>query len=134
MKKLIIVVSHGRFAQEIVKSAEMIIGTIHDCHAFSLTPDMGIEQLVEKIENCLKENEDKEVICLIDLFGGTPCFSAMSLLDRYDFKAVTGLNLAMLIEVVSQRSALDLDSLANRAIEVLQNSGTYLNEYIRGGR
>ena len=121
MKKLIIC-THGLFGEEIVKSAEMIIGPIKNVTVFSLKPGINPFEYRDEIEKYLNENKDYEYLCFVDLFGGTPSNMLASLCNRPNFEVVSGLNLAMLIEVYSQFEFRSLDELKQLAFETLKNS------------
>lgn len=98
----ILVMNHGRFGEELIASAEMIIGKIEDIHAVSLMPGMSIEEFYEKAEAAVSRNGENTLI-LTDLFGGTPCNVAMMLRQKYHVKILCGMNLPMLIELVSSK-------------------------------
>lgn len=103
MKDLnIIVITHGHFGEEIIKSAEMIVGEIDNIKALSLTPDLSLEDLANKTKNEISGIED-DVILLTDLFGGTPNNVASYFKQTMNIPVITGLNLAMLISVTINR-------------------------------
>jgi mannose/fructose/sorbose-specific phosphotransferase system IIA component len=102
----LLVVTHGSFGEEIIKSAEMIIGKQKNIKAVSLFPGVDLGEFLVQIKNEINEASD-EVLILCDLFGGTPSNVSASLLSEYNAYAVTGLNLAMLIEACTMRETLN---------------------------
>lgn len=126
MKKKIILCTHGRFGEEILESAKMIVGELNDVLTFSLLPGMSPETLMEQVESITKQEE--EYICLVDLFGGTPCVTLSSMTRKYKIVVITGLNLAMLLEVYMALETSSLSELSNLAIKTLVNSGRVIPE------
>ena len=68
----VFVCTHGRFGEELMKSAEMIAGEAENVFAFSLMPGMQPEDYRAMLEKQLEKLGDGKVLCLVDLFGGTP--------------------------------------------------------------
>ena len=117
------VCTHGRFGEELLKSAAMIIGEVKDVKAFSLLPGMDPFEYRSMLEEELENHDEENVLCMVDLFGGTPCNMAASLLKRNNLEVVSGLNLAMLIEVATQRETQTLEELTKTALNTLGSSG-----------
>jgi len=117
----VLVLTHGKFGEELVNSAEMIGGKLPNVNAFSLMPNMSVEEYAASIENELKDK--KKYLCLVDLFGGTPFNTAAILRKKYDITIVTGINLNMLLEVCINLDSMDVAELANLACNVLKESG-----------
>jgi len=113
----IIILSHGEFGFQMYKSAELIIGKIEDIHAFSLTKEMSLGDLITVIDLHIQKLEGKVVI-LTDLFGGTPNNAAMYLQQKYQCEVVSGMNLPLLLDLVISRDNSDktLDELLNDCI------------------
>ena len=72
----IIVGTHGRFAEELVKSCEMICGEQKNVRAVTLVPGEGPDDVVAKYEAAIGELDcGGGVLFLNDLFGGSPYLS-----------------------------------------------------------
>ena len=127
--KNILVLTHGKFGEELIKSAEMIVGTLENVSALSLTPDMSAEEFRTKTESYLEEI-DNEVICLVDLFGGTPSNTIMYLSQKYDMTIVTGINLPMLLEVYMNLDMNTSEELAEIALETVIESGKNVSKLL----
>lgn len=109
----IILASHGGFADGIAQSAQMIFGKQDNFAHVILKPDEGPDDIRAKMEDAIAsfDNQD-EVLFLIDLWGGTPFNQANNLIkDKADKAAkwaiVTGMNLPMVIESLSQRFSVN---------------------------
>lgn len=103
-KPWIIILTHGDAGKELVKSAEMILGKLKDVYAFSLLPNMSLNDFTNDVRIVLEE-APKGTLIFVDLFGGTPSNVAVALSKDYDVFIVSGLNIAMLIEADSLRES-----------------------------
>lgn len=127
--KNILVLTHGKFGEELIKSAEMIAGTLENVSALSLMPDMSAEEFRTKTESYLEEI-DNEIICLVDLFGGTPSNTIMYLSQKYDITIVSGVNLPMLLEVYMNLDMNTSEELAELALETVIESGKNISKLL----
>lgn len=124
MERKIIVASHGRFASGIIDSLELICGKNKkveplDCYK---TEDFDLQQEVKQI---ILNNQVNELIVITDLFGGSVNNEFMQYLGQPNFYLVAGLNLAFLIELVTQLDFIEsltsgLPSLLSHSKEMIQ--------------
>lgn len=98
MELKILVLSHGRFCEEIIKSAEMIVGENKNLYAIPLLIEDDQESFMMKIKKIITSFCDAPYLIIVDVMGGTPFNCAMKLLQDHSFSLVTGLCLAMLLE------------------------------------
>ena len=123
----IIVGTHGRFAEELVKSCEMICGEQKNVRAVTLVPGEGPDDVVKKYEAAIAElNCEGGVLFLNDLFGGSPYNAACRLvMANEDYGIVTGVNLPMLIEMCSAQmmdeGTASIQDLMEKAVEAGKN-------------
>ncbi|MGX8832937.1 PTS sugar transporter subunit IIA [Amedibacillus sp. YH-ame6] len=98
----LLVITHGKFGIEIVKSAEMIMGPQDDVHALALRPGDSVDDLRAQAFQVIEDNAQKglETIVLCDLLGGSPSNVALSCMSKGDIRIFTGVNLPMLIEML----------------------------------
>lgn len=101
MEKHILILTHGEFGKYLLQSAQMIIGETPQATAVSLCHDDSPEDFLEKVETALA-NISGEIICLVDLFGGSPCNTALRLSKNRKLQIISGLNLPMLIELYNR--------------------------------
>lgn len=103
----IVLASHGKFAEGIQDSGGMIFGPQEGVVAVTLTPNMGPDDLHQKLLDAIATLEDQEhVLFLVDLWGGTPFNQVSRILEeqnKEDWVAVTGLNLPMLVAAYGSR-------------------------------
>ncbi len=109
-----LVVSHGHLAQELVASAEMIVGEISHIQAVSIGWHDDVNDARREIEKRLAEvDTGMGVLLLTDMFGGTPSNIAYAFHDPGKVDVVTGANLPMIIRIAGQKEGEKLDSLAH---------------------
>jgi len=118
--KALLVITHGNFGIELVKSVEMIIGEQEDVNALGLNPGDSVEDLRESADRIVEANKEagKETIILVDILGGSPSNVALYLMKKHGIKLVTGVNMYMLIEMFSQKDSVEsADELCDIMIE-----------------
>ncbi|HOW56263.1 MAG TPA: PTS sugar transporter subunit IIA [Syntrophorhabdaceae bacterium] len=110
----LVVVAHFNLAREMVAATELIVGKQEQFVAVDIVPDEPVEKIKEKIVLSLKEcNSGDGVIILTDMFGGTPSNISLSFLEDGNVEVVAGVNLPMLIKLVTYREGKPLDELAS---------------------
>lgn len=117
----LIVSTHGKFSDELVKSSEMIFGSQTNVRAVTFKPGEGTDDLLDKYNTLINELDCTDgVLFLVDLFGGSP-FNAASMLalKNNNMEVVAGVNLPMLLEVFGSRDFSSISELA----EIAQNAG-----------
>ena len=121
----LVLVTHGRLAEEFVAAMEHVVGPQERVEAICIGPDDDMEQRRADILAAVdRVNDGRGVILLTDMFGGTPSNLAISIMDKAKVEVVAGLNLPMLIKLASVRGGEDLDEAAAAA----QDAGaTYIN-------
>ncbi|ACD22400.1 MULTISPECIES: PTS sugar transporter subunit IIA [Clostridium] len=118
----ILLVTHGKFSEEIVKSAELIVGKQEKILTLGLQHGDSVEMLGDKVKESVKSLEDGDgVLVLVDLMGGSPynvvALNSSKLLD-INFRCITGVNLPMLLEAITMREIYNLDDLTDHCIEI----------------
>ncbi|WP_315080252.1 PTS sugar transporter subunit IIA [uncultured Clostridium sp.] len=117
----ILLVTHGKFSEEILKSAELIVGKQEKILTLGLQHGDSVEMLGDKVKESIKSLEDGDgVLVLVDLMGGSP-YNVVALnsskLSDINFRCITGVNLPMLLEAITMREIYNLDDLTNYCIE-----------------
>ncbi|MBC1248855.1 PTS sugar transporter subunit IIA [Listeria welshimeri] len=91
-----IIAAHGRYAQEVKNSCQMITGQTTNIAAVTFTEDMGVTDVLESY-NAVYSPENETVI-IVDIVGGTPCNAAQMFRAKYpEIKIVSGLSLGLII-------------------------------------
>ena len=121
----LVLVTHGKLAQEFVAAMEHVIGPQEQVEAVCIGPDDDMEQRRSDIMSSVGRVDSGEgVVLLTDMFGGTPSNLAISIMDKAKVEVIAGLNLPMLIKLASVRNTEPLDA----AVAAAQEAGAkYIN-------
>lgn len=114
----IILASHGRFAEGIKESAQMIFGEQEKFESVCLLASMGPDGFRQKLKDAIKAVDSEEILFLVDLWGGTPFNQSSNLFEGNEEKwaIVAGMNLPMVIEALSERFTADKSHDVAKAI------------------
>lgn len=119
----ILIITHGRFGKEIIKSMEMIMGKQDNIYFLGLYPEDDPMVFSVKVkEKIIELSQNGEVLVMVDVFGGTPSNASASNMRELKFECVTGVSLPMLIEVVLNKTKSTLGELIKIAIMAGTNS------------
>jgi mannose PTS system EIIA component len=98
----LVIITHGRLGEAFVDTLTQITGKSHAIKCISLSPeDDSQHKLLEIQQAIIAVKKDSGVIILTDLFGGTPSNLALSSLKANHVEVIAGVNLPMLIQLVS---------------------------------
>jgi PTS system mannose-specific IIA component len=112
----LVIVTHGRLAEEFIQAVEHIVGKQDNLLAVCIGPDDKMEARRADIETAINAaNSGTGVIVLTDMFGGTPSNLAISLLEEDRVEVVAGLNLPMLVKLCRIRKECPLQKAAAAA-------------------
>jgi mannose PTS system EIIA component len=112
----LVIVTHGRLAEEFVAAMEHVVGPQTAVRAISIGPEDDMEQRRADIVDAAKAVDSGEgVILLTDMFGGTPSNLAISAMDEARAEVIAGLNLPMLIKLASVRGREPLQACVAHA-------------------
>lgn len=115
---VIVLVSHGRFAEALLNTARLIAGeNISNVIALCLEEGDNPIDFRQKLNSILNEEVESSKFVMVDLYGGTPCNSAVLAIGEVNqnFEIVSGLNLPMLLEVLSMRDTSNINELVSIA-------------------
>jgi PTS system mannose-specific IIA component len=111
----LLVVTHGRLADELEKAARRIVGDLPTLTSISLDWDDDVVDARRRIEEGIaRVAVDGRVLILTDMFGGTPSNVALSLLEPGRVDVVTGVNLPMLIKFANLHALDGFDETVRR--------------------
>lgn len=118
----IIVMGHGHFASGITSSLELIMGSQPDYEALDFPAESDKEDLKKRLNTVLERLErNDQIIILADLFSGTPFNVAMEIVtEKPNLRLYYGLNLGMLMELISRRMFQGDAELSEGLIEIGQ--------------
>lgn len=116
----IIIGTHGTAAEQLLKTAEMLLGEQDNVAYIDFVPGENAETLIEKYNGKISELDTSGgVLFLVDTWGGSP-FNAASRIavDKDHYEVVTGVNIPMLVETfMSRDDNPSFDELVALALE-----------------
>lgn len=108
-----VIVSHGRLAEEFVKVTADIVGQTRGMVPVCIERDYAVEDARKDIERAIKDvDEGDGVIIFTDMFGGTPSNLGLSFLEEGKTEVIGGVNLPMIIKASMSREEKSLKDLA----------------------
>jgi PTS system mannose-specific IIA component len=112
----LVIVTHGRLADEFVSAMEHVVGRQRAVEAVCIGPEDDMERRRHDIlEAVARVNDGSGVIVLTDMFGGTPSNLAISVMEQTRAEVIAGLNLPMLIKLASVRTRENLEACVAHA-------------------
>ena len=108
----VVIASHCNLAQEMLRTAELIVGSLQACKTLSMDPQQPVEDMVRHLKEAIKAvDQGQGVLILTDLFGGTPANVSLSFMGPR-VEVVCGMNLPMLIKLAGCRENRSLAETA----------------------
>ncbi len=111
-----VLVTHGRLAQEFIDALEHIVGVQKDLVAVCIGPEDDMrkrrQEIIDGVAAC---DQGNGVVILTDMFGGTPSNLAISVIEPGRVEVISGLNLPMLIKLASLRDDVELAAAVSQA-------------------
>ncbi|WP_394516123.1 PTS mannose transporter subunit IIAB [Pantoea sp. SGAir0430] len=116
----LVIGTHGWAAEQLLKTAEMLLGEQENVGWIDFVPGENAETLIEKYQAQLARlDTSKGVLFLVDTWGGSP-FNAASriVVDKPDYDVIAGVNIPMLVETLMGRDDdPSLEELIHIAVE-----------------
>ncbi len=114
----IVLVTHGRLADELVSALEHIVGPQEGIATVCIQPDDDMEQRRRDILEAIEKTRMQDgAILLTDMFGGTPSNLAISVMSETGVEVIAGVNLPMMIHLARVRKSHDLAAAVAEAQE-----------------
>ena len=126
----ILLIAHAQLAQAFVESAKMIMGEeIPNYKALPLSLGEDLDEYRDRFLDAAHSlDEGDGVLVLADLFAGTPANVALQNLQAERYGLLTGANLAMAIEALSNRDGASLTEVKENALQAARVSLVDINE------
>ncbi len=116
----IVIGTHGWAAEQLLKTAEMLLGEQENVGWIDFVPGENAETLIDKYTAQLSRLDTSSgVLFLVDTWGGSP-FNAASriVVDKDQYEVVAGVNIPMLVETLMARDDNpSFDELVALAVE-----------------
>lgn len=123
-----IIATHGLFAEGIKNSIEIILGKFENLNTLSCYTDSNFN-LKKEIDEILKKYNNKEVIVITDIFGGSVNNLFMEEIPlNKNIHLITGLNLPLVLNLLGeQENYLIPEELIQNSIEISSDAVKYCN-------
>jgi PTS system mannose-specific IIA component len=97
----IVVSTHGKLAQELVNSAEVVAGKQSNLYVVKKSDNDSLAQMQNKINNLLKSiNDEDGTLILTDMIGGSPCNASTPTCRSLNTEILSGVNLPMVLSAI----------------------------------
>ncbi len=117
----VVLIAHGKLAQEMKNSAEMIFGNLDHFHALEFLIGEGLETVVQKIDSIVSELNTDSILMITDIFSGTPynasCSFALSHPNQ-KIQILSGMSLPIVLEVASMIGSNNVEDIVKHILEV----------------
>ena len=115
----LVVITHGNLAFALKETSEMLLGEQEHIAVFGLQLGESIEELRDQAAEAIgRACEAGEVLEITDMISGSPFNIACSLLERYSFEHLTGINFPLFLEILSNRDELSARGLVEMSLNV----------------
>lgn len=120
----LIVATHSQLAEELLLTAESIIGNLPNARALCVCREDSMDLIQASLREAIDvvDQDGDGVIVMTDMFGGTPANVALALYEECNIEILTGVNLPMVIKCCSAPEG-----------ETLVKVAEFLREYGRRG-
>ena len=120
--KGIVLTSHGPMAQGILETSKLFFGEQSQIKACCLSAEDNPDEFVDVLKEAIKEVDSGDgVIVFCDMLFGSPCNCMARIaaedMENEKLQVITGVNLAMILQILAVREAGDVD------VEELLKSG-----------
>lgn len=126
-----ILVTHGKLAEEFVHAMEHVVGKQDAVATVCIGPNDDMEKRRLEIASAIEEvDQGQGVVILTDLFGGTPSNLAISLLEAGRVEVIAGINLPMLIRLSGTRKTCPIKEAVTAARDAGRTYITVASEFL----
>lgn len=125
----ILLVTHGDYGKELLKSSEIIIGKIEDAESISFQLGESFEILSKKVEETVERmTKDNELIVFTDMYGGSPFNAVSKAMKNGAFYHITGINFPLFIDIAVNRNSYSMEEISEKIIKNGKRSIVFVNE------
>lgn len=111
-----IIVTHGRLAEELLRTAELIIGTVENCYAISGS-DLCDDELIQRIRRIIIDSKYRHAVIFVDYFGGSCCINSARAIDGISgVKLVSGVNLPLLLDFLTKQGKMGFEEMVRHLV------------------
>jgi PTS system mannose-specific IIA component len=109
----IVVVGHGRIAEEAVRTLESVVGPIDAFEAVTTSAVARAEEMRTQIRAAVdRVRRDRGVLIMTDMLGDTQTNQSIAIAREMGAEVVAGVNMPMLLKATTARGGCDARALA----------------------
>jgi PTS system mannose-specific IIA component len=110
----IIIVAHGIFAEELLRSAESIVGKQNNIYTINISNKDNLDKVRDEINSLINDKDDRDTgtLLFVDMIGGSPSNACVHLVSEFNIEIVAGVNLPMLLSAIFNRKSMNIAQLA----------------------
>lgn len=124
----ILLVTHGNFGKELLKSSELIIGKVENAESIPFEQGESFEELLAKVEEAVERLSKDDLIIFTDMYGGSPFIAVSRVMKGRNFYHITGINFPLFIDIAVNRDSYTLDGIVEKIIKNGKKSIVFVNE------
>lgn len=129
----LLIVTHGRLAEEFVEAVRRLEGDSPDMEAVSLGWDEDVSDSARRIEEATRRLRERcgSVLILTDMFGGGATDLALSLQEPGAVEVATGVNLPMVMKFRHLRAQHEFPEAVRRTADQGRSSIQVAGDLLR---
>jgi PTS system mannose-specific IIA component len=109
----IVVVGHGRLAEEMVRTLEDVLGPLDGLASVATSYDDGPDEIRSRIASAVRGVDCGDgAIIVTDMLGDTPTNLSIAVARETGAEVVAGVNMPILVKLTTARGEMDARSLA----------------------
>lgn len=109
----IVVVGHGRLAEEMVRTLQAVLGPVDALEAVATEQADRREHVRARIEDAVRRvDRGRGVLILTDMLGDTETNQSLAIARSCGAEVIAGVNMPILIKLASARKKMDARALA----------------------
>jgi PTS system mannose-specific IIA component len=109
----IVVVGHGRLAEEMVQTLEGVLGPLENLASVATTYSDSPDAIRARIDAAVRRvDRGSGVIIVTDMLGDTPTNQSLAVARETGAEVVAGVNMPILIKLTTARGEMDARTLA----------------------
>ena len=126
-----ILASHGKLAEGMKDTLEMIVGKNENIYAFAAYSDGSETKFLEDIQAIINENQDEQIGIATDVLGGSVNNEMIQLLNRYpQVYLISGMNLPVIITLATAVCPLTTEMI-EEAISMGKEGVVFVNQLMK---
>lgn len=126
-----ILASHGKLAEGMKDTLEMIVGKNENIYAFAAYSDGSETKFLEDIQALINENQDEQIVIATDVLGGSVNNEMIQLLNRYpQVYLISGMNLPVIITLATAVCPLTTEMI-EQAISMGKEGVVFVNQLMK---